>query len=398
MLIVTVARNDLRDEITMADEAFALSPSSARATLPSEADYDAIREAFMETSRGRWFLGEYAKRNRNADTTMVLDAVVRIEQTLAAQKQPASEDKLAEALSAIRGCIEEAKAVSSLAVDGLALEGSLAPMRKGARVIREISWRLREIGADGRICDLIDSQIAAIETGCEHLSAHDPAQTLRAAFNLIEQKIDECDGCPPSPATSKPASTELDAAKPAAPAVHDEIFTPTPEAERDDSPETFFVVSEQIVRTEAGRIDAEQSETLDDQAAAQDEAMLDLIALEMGAPDFSEPEAADTTDEDIFDGRSETGIAAYEAVAPEAAETQTAPSEPIESRTIEPEVIAEVGDIAIVPEPEPVAAPQPSLGAALIANGIVSRPALSNSDPLAPIRRMSQAERMAFFS
>ena len=59
----------------MADEAFALSPISARAVLPSEQDYDAISEAFMETSRGRWFLGEYAKRNRNSDTRMVLDAV-----------------------------------------------------------------------------------------------------------------------------------------------------------------------------------------------------------------------------------------------------------------------------------------------------------------------------------
>ena len=75
----------------MADEAFALSPISARAAQPSEADYDAIQEAFMETSRGRWFLGEYAKRNRNADTKMVLDAVARIEGTLAAQKQPEPE-------------------------------------------------------------------------------------------------------------------------------------------------------------------------------------------------------------------------------------------------------------------------------------------------------------------
>jgi len=71
----------------MADEAFALSPISARATLPREEDYAAIAEAFMETSRGRWFLTEYAKRNRNADTRMVLDAVGRIEQNLAAQRE-----------------------------------------------------------------------------------------------------------------------------------------------------------------------------------------------------------------------------------------------------------------------------------------------------------------------
>src|SRR5882757_7951022 len=84
---VISTRGDLREEFSMADEAFALSPISARAALPSEEDYAAISEAFMETSRGRWFLTEYAKRNRNADTRMVLDAVARIEHSLAAQKE-----------------------------------------------------------------------------------------------------------------------------------------------------------------------------------------------------------------------------------------------------------------------------------------------------------------------
>src|SRR3979411_182560 len=102
-MIVTLTRDDLRDESTMADEAFALSPISARAAQPREEDYDAISEAFMETSRGRWFLGEYAKRNRNADTRMVLDALARIEQTMAAQRQPAPDSGLADALAAIRG-------------------------------------------------------------------------------------------------------------------------------------------------------------------------------------------------------------------------------------------------------------------------------------------------------
>src|SRR5665213_1337082 len=114
----------------MADEAFALSPISARATQPREEDYEAISEAFMETSRGRWFLGEYAKRNRNADTRMVLDAVSRIEQTIAAQKQPEpvpdngpaeaalvqaklAETRLVEALVVIRGAVDQARSVAS---------------------------------------------------------------------------------------------------------------------------------------------------------------------------------------------------------------------------------------------------------------------------------------------
>ena len=175
----------------MADEAFALSPISARAAQPSEEDYDAISEAFMETSRGRWFLGEYAKRNRNADTRMVLDAVARIEQGLAAQKPEPPDNGLAEALAAIGSAVEEARTTASAALDGLALEAALAPVRKGIRVIREISWRWREIGADGRICDLIDSQIGAIEAGCDQISSSDPRAALGAAFDLISQELDK---------------------------------------------------------------------------------------------------------------------------------------------------------------------------------------------------------------
>ena len=113
MVIVSLLRGDLRDEFKMADEAFALSPIAARAAQPSEEDYDAIREAFMETSRGRWFLSEYAKRNRNADTRMVLDAVARIEENLAAQRH-ASDDELAEALAAIRKAVDAARAAAAL--------------------------------------------------------------------------------------------------------------------------------------------------------------------------------------------------------------------------------------------------------------------------------------------
>src|SRR3990170_3398599 len=176
---------------TMADEAFALSPISARATQPREEDYDAISEAFMETSRGRWFLGEYAKRNRNADTRMVLDAVSRIEQSIAAQKQPEPDNGLAEAVAAISGAVVQAEAAAAAAVDSLALEEALAPVRKGARVIKEIAWRWREIGADGRICDLIDSQVNAIEGACGQISSADPKTALSAAFDLIKERIDE---------------------------------------------------------------------------------------------------------------------------------------------------------------------------------------------------------------
>src|ERR1700744_135316 len=177
----------------MAHQAFALSPIAARATLPSEEDYEAIREAFMETARGRWFLDEYARRNRNADTRMVLDAVAKIEETLTAQRQappaPPPENKRRERLAAIGSAVGKAEQTASAALDGLGIEERLAPIRKGARIIKEISWRWREIGADGRICDLLDSQVGAIESGCEKVVAADPRIALRAGFDAIKASI-----------------------------------------------------------------------------------------------------------------------------------------------------------------------------------------------------------------
>src|ERR1700716_2903944 len=216
MMIVSLTRGDLRHEFAMADEAFALSPISARAAMPGEEDYDAISHAFMETSRGRWFLGEFAKRNRNADTRMVLDAVARIEQTVASQRQQGSDTRLGEVLAAIRRSVYEAQVAAAAALDGLAVEQNLAPVRKGARIIKEISWRWREIGADARICDLLDSQVGAIDEACGKVASVDPRAELSAAFDLIKQRIagfDDSDAAaPPAVENTVPAPAAVETA------------------------------------------------------------------------------------------------------------------------------------------------------------------------------------------
>ena len=108
-----------------------------------------------------------------------------------------------------------------------------------------------------------------------------------------------------------------------------------------------------------------------EQDMAHDDAVLDMIALEMGAPDFDEPETS-------YPGIGEPVIAEPEPV---------------------PELITDSSDARIDREPEsmPEIAAPPSLGISLLASGIVAR-ATSRSDPLAPIRRMTQAEKIAFFS
>jgi hypothetical protein len=173
----------------MADEAFALSPISARAAQPDDADYEAIRDAFMETARGRWFLGEYAKRNRNADTRMVLDQMARIERMVDTLHQPAPDTQLAEVLAAITTIVDRATEMAASAAIGLEIDERLAPIRRGTRILKEISWRWRETGADTRLCDSIESQVDAIQESCRQLAKLDTRAAQTAAFELMRTRI-----------------------------------------------------------------------------------------------------------------------------------------------------------------------------------------------------------------
>jgi hypothetical protein len=393
----------------MADEVFALSPISARAAQPNEEDYVAIHAAFMETSRGRWFLGEYAKRNRNADTRMVLDAVARIEETLSAQKEAAADADLREALASIRKAVGEAQSAANTGLDGLALDERLAPIAKGVRIIREISWRWRETGADGRICDILDSQVAAIESSVGQVSLGDARATIDQAFAAIEARIDEYSAGDAAPAEARrevgdanvvrfPAPAEEAEAPEAAIAAAVESVAevlyaevaevPAPEVSETTKAAAVEPAAEAVapISDVVGAIDV-----VDEAAAdAQDEAVLDLIAAEMSAPQPIDDEFAVEEMAIAEPEIAEPPPAVTRGVAPDA-EPIAAPVAPC----VQPEPPAA---IAPASEPTQIGEAEASIGSAVIASGILKKPNMTASDPLAPIRRMSQAEKIAFFS
>lgn len=328
----------------MADAAFALSPISAQPASPTDADFQAISEAFMETTRGRWFLAEFARRNRNADTAMVLDAVARIERSLAAQKEqqaqlasppsPEPSNELPEALAAVKTILAAARDSADAVLSDPGADLGLGPARKCARVIREIAWGLRESGADGRICTLLESQVEAINAACDQASAARLREGVLQAFDDAAQRIAALADGPPSEETVAPAMEEA-------------------------------------------------------------------VAPAMEAPvDVSDDDLFETTVPESIEAEVATGI---EPGAAQALETTDATAD-------EDAVTSDIAEAAAImeTEPEPVAAaapepafemPQPaSLGATLIANGIVARPVAPRIDLLAPLRRMSLAERVAFFS
>ena len=70
----------------------------ATAGLPasdvSEDDYTALLATLSASARGRAFLAEFARRNRAAETDMLLAAMARLEAMVAAQNPPAAEAPL----------------------------------------------------------------------------------------------------------------------------------------------------------------------------------------------------------------------------------------------------------------------------------------------------------------
>jgi len=343
----------------------------------------------------------------------VLDAVVRIEQILAAQKQPAADDGLAQALAAIGGAVEEARAAASAALDSLALEENLDGVRRGARVIKEISGRWREIGADGRICDLLDSQVSAIETGCGRISSTAPravlSVALNAAFDLIAERIEEFDERDAAPSQAEQEDTRPPSPSPA---LSDEMLAAAVEAVRAanttddakaamDMPAMAETAEAAIGTAEAVDVTAEAVEVTAEAVEVTAEAVDTAAEARDAASEAAEvnPEAADAFDDALLD------MIALEMAAPDASGSgdnfdRIHPPEPPPE---DAEPIAERPEPAVAPQPLPVQASfQPpleaSLGSTLIANGIVRRPHAGQPDPLALIRRMSQAEKIALFS
>jgi chemotaxis protein CheZ len=150
----------------------------------SEADYEAIEAAVMETARGRWFLAEYARRNRNADTTMLLKALDRIEAVIRGEQSVESVDRIRFDLVEMSKAIARTKTeIAAMKPDAdhhgkfgeateeldsvvQATEAATSDILECAERIQEIAWTLREQGLDAEVCDLLDAKATEVYTAC----------------------------------------------------------------------------------------------------------------------------------------------------------------------------------------------------------------------------------------
>lgn len=145
--------------------------SDARSLTPlSDTDYEAIASAVMETSRGRWFMAEYAKRNRQADTAQVLKAIAKLQSTLGAapvEQQPASGPNLREAIALIMDLRADLERIGNGPDEPSSRLASRIETATGTIVtatesIQEAAWGLREAGASDALCDTLDRRATEI--------------------------------------------------------------------------------------------------------------------------------------------------------------------------------------------------------------------------------------------
>jgi hypothetical protein len=167
---------------------------------PVEGDFEAIYATVRQSARGRWFLDEYARRNRNADTNLVLAAIERIETVVrdgrereAYQSVRGDLLEMARTIAVTRAEVAEikpeARAESKPASERRAPEGS--DVFATAERIQDVAWTMRERGFDPRTCEQIETLARSILSASALRDPNDHRTgKLGEVLQYLEQRID----------------------------------------------------------------------------------------------------------------------------------------------------------------------------------------------------------------
>lgn len=164
----------------------------------SEEDYRAIEEAVMETARGRWFLAEYAKRNRVSDTTRVVEAIDSLKSYISSEHDPADMLQLRLDIVDMTQTIEQIKTeIANTGDDGTTMsdaqlqlnvvldetEEATSTILTSAEKVQEIVWEMKETAEDNAELDKIDELVTEIYTACSFQDL--TGQRLRKVVQLL---------------------------------------------------------------------------------------------------------------------------------------------------------------------------------------------------------------------
>jgi hypothetical protein len=129
-------------------------PLSTIPPIPADGDFDAVCAALRQSGRGRWFLEEYARRNRNGNGP------------------------------APNGAVQ----ISNGVIRDEHLPNPQMNVFALAERLQDLAWTMREHALDGAICEQIEALAAAILSAS---SLRDPSrvQKLGEALRHLEERI-----------------------------------------------------------------------------------------------------------------------------------------------------------------------------------------------------------------
>src|SRR6476646_4781558 len=132
---------------------------------PDDADYHAFCTALSESARGRAFLAEYARRNRNTDTRPLLSAIERLQISLASDPATPAEVLVKQKLRALLDDINTAQDE---------IEASVMAIRtaKLADLIAMVEQRLVEIMTPAMSSHVLREPLAQPDARAEEARAH----------------------------------------------------------------------------------------------------------------------------------------------------------------------------------------------------------------------------------
>jgi hypothetical protein len=149
--------------------------------------------------RGRWFLAEYARRNRYADTRLLLDAMEQIEGVIrTGQARDAGQSVRIELLEMARTIAQTRADVAEIKPDAPGdgkpaepADDAAADAVAAAERLQDLTWTMRERGFNMSTCDQI-SELAGIILGASALRApgDQRAHKLGEALKYLEQRVD----------------------------------------------------------------------------------------------------------------------------------------------------------------------------------------------------------------
>ena len=189
--------------------------------MTPEGDFAAIETAVMETARGRWFLAEFARRNRSADTDKVLEAIARLESDAGPTTVPADLalriDELQRFVATMRtgaanGSVDDRRPAHARPVQ--AAENAIAAIRRTTDKIREVAFELRETARLGIYAEALDlychdltSAVGFQETSTRQLT------DLASMLGAVETRVAALIEMTRTDAAQQPAKIAPEAAK-----------------------------------------------------------------------------------------------------------------------------------------------------------------------------------------